>query len=362
MTNLYCVTNSDLVPVARTRLAKEDQLQAWIAADPKLIGLDVLVLGREVRTDSGARIDVLALESDGTLVIIECKRDRTPRDIIGQVLDYGSWISKLTTRDVHEIAQAKLGKLLQQQFQDRFGIPLPENLNEAHKLLIVASEFDSSSRRIVEYLAEEHGVAINTAFFNTFELEGQTFLTTDWLLDQEEVMERAERKAKAPWSGLWYYNVGQDENRRSWEDMRRYGFIAAGGDSYYSDFLKKLSPDDRVCAYQKQYGYVGFGVVTASSVPVRDFKVNGKPILEQPLDCPGMAHDADNLEVSEYLVGIQWRKTFPLSEAKTFSGVFANQNIVCKLRDTATVEFLKREFPIESDAVPQPHSESAVAR
>src|SRR5258705_172348 len=67
--------------------------------------------------------------------------------------------------------------------------------------------------------------------------------------------------------------------------------------------------------------------------PVRDFAVNGQPILDQPLDCPGMIHDAENLDLSEYLVGINWCKTVPLSEAKTFPGVFANQNIVCKLRD-----------------------------
>jgi hypothetical protein len=353
MTNLYHAKNSGLVPVGRKRLANEDQLQEWIAANPKLIGLDVLLLGREIRTDSGARIDILALESDGTLVIIECKRDRTPRDIIGQILDYASWVSKLSTRDVHEIALGKLGKPLEVAFEDRFGISLPENLNEGHNLVIVASEFDASSRRIVQYLAEEHGVAINTAFFNTFEHEGQTFLTTDWLLDQEEVVERADRKAKAPWSGLWYYNVGQSESR-SWDDMRRYGFIAAGGGKYYSDFLRKLSPDDRVCAYQKQYGYVGFGIVTAPSVPVRDFVVNGKRILDQPLDCPGMGHDAENLDLCEYLVGIDWRKALPLSEAKTFPGVFANQNIVCKLRDSATVEFLKKTFPLESE--PATHS------
>ena len=46
--------------------------------------------------------------------------------------------------------------------------------------------------------------------------------------------------------------------------MRRYGFVAAGGGKYYSDFLRKLTPDDRLCAYQKQYGYVGFGIVHGS--------------------------------------------------------------------------------------------------
>jgi Endonuclease NucS len=347
MTNLYHSKNGDLLSVSRKRLANEDQLQAWIAANPRLIGLDVLVLGREISTEFGGRIDILALDREGNIVVVECKRDRTPRDIIAQILDYASWVSKLSTREVHEIAQAKLNNRLEVAFQERFGVGLPENLNESHSLIIVASEFDASSRRIVSYLAEEHDLAINTAFFNTFEHEGETFLTTDWLLDQEEVVERAERKAKAPWSGLWYYNVGQSESR-SWEDMRRYGLVAAGGGKYYSDFLKKLTPDDRVCAYQKQYGYVGFGIVTAPSVPVANFRVHGQPILTQTLDCPGMGHDADNLELCEYLVAIDWRKTMPLAEAKTFPGVFANQNVVCKLRDAATVEFLKGTFPLDS--------------
>ena len=43
MTNLYHAKNGDLSSVSRKRLANEDQLQAWIAASPRLIGLDVLV-------------------------------------------------------------------------------------------------------------------------------------------------------------------------------------------------------------------------------------------------------------------------------------------------------------------------------
>jgi hypothetical protein len=39
-----------------------------------------------------------------------------------------------------------------------------------------------ASSRIVEYLAETHGIAINTAFFSTFEHNGETLLATDWLL------------------------------------------------------------------------------------------------------------------------------------------------------------------------------------
>jgi hypothetical protein len=101
--------------------------------------------------------------------------------------------------------------------------------------------------------------------------------------------------------------------------------------------------------------YVGFGIVTTPSIPVAKFLVNGKPILTQTLDCPGMGHDADNLELCEYLVAIDWRKTMRIAEGRTFPGVFANQNIVCKLRDAAPVEFLKG-FPLDSKPQPSPHT------
>jgi hypothetical protein len=162
-------------------------------------------------------------------------------------------VATLSPRRIHEIGQAKLSKPLAVSFQEKFGITLPENLNKSHSLVIVASEFDAPSRRIVEYLAEVHDIAINTAFFNTFEHQGETLLATNWLLDQEEVTQRAEIKAQAPWSGLWYYNVGQD-NERSWEDMRRHGFICAGGSRYYSDPLNRLTVGDRVLHIRRVWG------------------------------------------------------------------------------------------------------------
>ena len=41
---------------------------------------------------------------------------------------------------------------------------------------------------------------------------------------------------------------------------------------------------------------------------------------------------------------VAWKKTFPLNEAKTYEGIFANQHIVCRLSDQATIEFLQKEF------------------
>jgi|SRR5579862_618122 len=95
MTNLFRVSGDDLVPVSRTKLTSEDELEGWIAKDLRRIGLDVLVLGRQIATAYGGRIDILGIERDGSLTIIELKRDRTPREIVAQVLDYASWVRKI---------------------------------------------------------------------------------------------------------------------------------------------------------------------------------------------------------------------------------------------------------------------------
>jgi hypothetical protein len=47
---------------------------------------------------------------------------------------------------------------------------------------------------------------------------------------------------------------------------------------------------------------------------------------------------------------VQWRKHFDLSAARTFKGVFASPNVVCKLNDPATVRFVREEFDIADQA------------
>ena len=104
MTTLYKVLSGELVPVERKSLASEETLENWIAKDPNIIGLDVLILGRQVVTDFKGRIDILAIDREGSITIVELKRDRTPREVVAQVLDYASWIAGLTPKRIHYIA------------------------------------------------------------------------------------------------------------------------------------------------------------------------------------------------------------------------------------------------------------------
>jgi hypothetical protein len=165
--------------------------------------------------------------------------------------------------------------------------------------------------------------------------------------DTEGETDHVKSKVQTPWSGYWFVNVG-DGKHRTWEDNMRYGFIGAGQGAAFSNALKKLKIGDRVFAYMKGEGYTGYGEVTKAAVMIKDFvpEKESLPLLSLPLKASMPSDNKDNPELSEYVVGVAWTKTFPVEQAKTFKGAFANQNIVCKLRDVPTLEFLKTAFGI----------------
>jgi hypothetical protein len=94
----------------------------------------------------------------------------------------------------------------------------------------------------------------------------------------------------------------------------------------------------------KGLGYVGLGEVTQPAKMIKDFVVNGKPLLDHELEAKRPEENMDSEELSEWVVGVNWIKTLKSDEAKTFTGVFANQNVVCKLRQEQTLRFVQNEF------------------
>lgn len=174
----------NLTEISKTKLDKEERIEKWIERDISVLSNDLLVIGRQVGTDFGGAIDLLCLDRNGDAVIVELKRDKTPRDITAQILDYASWVKDLSNERISEIANQYLGANgpLEDAFKNKFGYELPEVLNESHKMMIVASEIDESSERIINYLSDTYGVGINAATFhffigaNNFELLSRVFL------------------------------------------------------------------------------------------------------------------------------------------------------------------------------------------
>jgi hypothetical protein len=326
------------------QLPNESQLEDLIAHDVSVLGLDVVLIGRQVVTAYGKKIDLVAIDRNGTLQVIELKRDRTPREVVAQALDYGSWIRGLTYEQVATICvDYHGGKHLEEVFFEAFGTTIPEAINQEHQLVIVASELDPSTERIVGYLSDL-GVPVNVLFFRHFADEGRSYLARTWLIpptEAEASSTAAAASKKEPWNGTDFYVAFGEDEQRSWEDAVRFGFVSGGGGRWYSRTLEQLQPGNRVFVCIPQSGYVGVGDVISSSVPVQDFRVevdeHEVPILEAPeLHATSMGKDANDPEKSEYVVGVKWLKTVPSDQAIWEKGMFANQNTACALRSSFT--------------------------
>lgn len=183
--------------IQRDKLDFEARLENWIRHDISLINHDLLIIGQQVQTAYGGFIDLLSIDSIGNLVIVELKRDKTPRDIVAQILDYASWVEKLGHDEVQAISNSLLKlKTLEQAFREKFNTELPEVINERHRMYIVASSIDTTTERIVKYLSESHNVDINAATFSYFKTPQGEILGRSLLLDDDQVLERAVTTSK----------------------------------------------------------------------------------------------------------------------------------------------------------------------
>ena len=160
-----------------TAIESELKLEDAICENLELVAPQLMLIGRQVATDHGKYIDILAMDAEGNLSVIELKKDRTPREVVAQVLDYASWVRNLSHSDLIELyAERNQGKEFAEAYDEAFGASPPEKLNESQQLIIVATELDSTSERIIDYLSDGFGVPINALFFRYFQENGSGYI------------------------------------------------------------------------------------------------------------------------------------------------------------------------------------------
>lgn len=342
-----------------TTMPTEVMLEEFLEKDPSLLGDRLLVIGRQVRTPYQKLIDLLAVDAEGNLHVLELKRDRTPRDVVAQVLDYGSWVTTLDHESIIDLANGHLGRPFETAFEEVFGTPPPDELNAALTLVVVATDLDPSSERIVTYL-RDFGVPVNVVFFSFLEDDGRRYLARSWLAAADEggggvgTSPRGSQGKRAEWNGTdWFVSFGE-EGTRSWDDGRRLGFISAGGGTWYSGSLHNLPVGARVNVHIPKSGYVAIGEVLrpATRFDQAAVLVNGEwvRLAEQDLSAPyrhGPPGVADSDDDAEYAVPVRWWVTVPRSEAFWVKGMFANQNSACKLRQEFTLARLGEHFGLD---------------
>ena len=77
-----------------------------------LVGEELLIIQKEFSgfSDTNERLDLLAVDKHGSLVLIENKLDDTGRDVTWQALKYPSYCSRLSKENIRHIYQDFLEK------------------------------------------------------------------------------------------------------------------------------------------------------------------------------------------------------------------------------------------------------------
>ena len=345
----------DKKPLKGAELKDEKELELLILDNIEILNKGWLVLGNQVRTNSGKYIDILCMDHDGDMVIVELKKDLTPREVTAQVLDYAASVSAMTTDDIAQIFLSNHDDKasLNEVYREKYGKELDEeSVNTSVKMVIVAAQMDNETERIIKFLRDVYQVDINIMFFHVFKTGDQRLISRAWFQEDDETAYSPRSKRKE-WNQEYYVSYGLYEDGRTWEDAKEYGFISAGHGEWYTKTLGLLSPGDRVWVNIPHTGYVGVGTVLESVQQAKDvvFEVNGKRIRMEELPLEGeYFHHKDDPELAEYIVKVKWDKTVPISEAVSEIGFFGNQNTVCRPTSskwTFTVEQLKKQWEID---------------
>lgn len=347
-------------PVEFGPLNLENRLEDILSENIEIASPNWLVIGRQVRTEHGGFIDLLAMDRDANLVVLELKRHQTHRDIVAQLLDYGSWVARLEANHIAQIFDEyqkrwKKSEIvsIDDAFRSKFGISMPDEMNLSHELVIVAASLDHATERVVRYLAEEYGVRINAVFFRVFRDGDREYISRAWFRDPAEVIIGPPDDEGGEWNGEYYVSFGY--LHEVVRDGLRRGYVVAGGGSWYSRTLQMLEPGARIWVNVPGTGYVGVGIVSAPMAPVDEFTVhdddgNEAPIVQVSEPAASLNRAADNPETADYLVRVDWLKTVDPELAIREKGFFGNQNSVARPRTAKwnyTVERLKSRFGIE---------------
>ena len=86
------IKEAKLCKFQELHLEERRHLQEWIANEPSSLGEKLLIIQKEFDgfDDTRERLDLLALDEKGNLVIIENKLDDSGRDVTWQAIKYAS--------------------------------------------------------------------------------------------------------------------------------------------------------------------------------------------------------------------------------------------------------------------------------
>ncbi len=180
-------------------LKERSDLQEWICNNPDILGEELLIIQKEFDgfCDTHERLDLLAIDKIGNLVIIENKLDDSGRDTVWQAMKYAGYCSSLKKDDIKNIYQKYLDKNgvkykaeeIISEFLDKpdySEIELNQKLSQ--RIILVAKEFRKEVTNTVIW-ARDFGVNIKCIKIIPFKINNLLIVDTDQIIPVKDIAE-----------------------------------------------------------------------------------------------------------------------------------------------------------------------------
>lgn len=182
-------------------LKERKDLQEWIASNPNMLGEELLIIQKEFDgfNDTNERLDLLALDKEGNIVVIENKLDDSGRNVVWQSLKYAGYCSSLKKEDIRSIFQQYLVKTgsaenAETLITDFLNKPdfseVQLNQDLTQRIILVAKEFRKEVTNTVIWV-RKFGIRIQCIKVKPFMIGDQLIVDTDQIIpvkDIEDIM------------------------------------------------------------------------------------------------------------------------------------------------------------------------------
>lgn len=180
-------------------------LQEWLENNPEAFGEELLIIQKEFDgfDDTRERLDLLAIDKLGNLVIIENKLDDSGRDVTWQVLKYASYCSSLSKAQIKEIYQYYLNK---KGIDENSEVKISEflnvedfgeiQLNQSQRIILVSGNYRKEVTSTILWLLTKYNLKIQCFKVTPFEFNEQIFLNVEQIIPVKEVAEFTIRMAE----------------------------------------------------------------------------------------------------------------------------------------------------------------------
>ena len=235
-----CLVKLEKRRFADLQLQERSHLQEWLVKAPDAFGEDLLMIQKEFDgfADTRERLDILALDKQGKLVVIENKLDDTGRDVVWQALKYVAYCSTLKKANIIEIYQDYLDRWCVDQSAEKNLCDFLEvedlgetvlNAGNEQRLILVAANFRKEVTTTVLWLIQ-HGIRAQCFRVSPYNLGEQLLIDLQQIIptaDEADYMIGMIEKVSEEKSVQHFQKIGHNRRREFWtqtlEELRKRG-------------------------------------------------------------------------------------------------------------------------------------------